>query len=95
MAGKYGKHNPMVEAKADSAPAKGKGKKTLRGIEARCGENGGYIVTHNFVSDGPMYHPSEEFVFGEGEGGKVLAHIGKALEIPASAEEAGEKEHSA
>lgn len=93
MAGNYGKHKPMVEAKAENPVSKGKGKKTLRIIEARCGENGGYIVTHNFDSSGMEYYKPEEFVFGEDEGGKVLAHIGKALKIPASAEEAGEKEH--
>lgn len=93
MASNYGKHKPMVEAKADSALAKGKGKKTLKSIEARCADNGGHIITHNYES-GDMFHPSDEFVFGADEGGKVLAHLGKHLGIKGAAEEAGEKEHN-
>ncbi len=94
MAGNYGKHKPLVEASASpSVPKAGRGKKTLRSLEARCSENGGHIVTHNFESTGGTYYPSEEFVFGADEGGQVLAHIGKQLGIKGAEKEAMEEEH--
>jgi hypothetical protein len=76
------------------APNKGKPQpKKLRNLSVEEAENGGHIVEHHFENNGPAYHDPEQFVFGSGEGDKVLAHIAKHMGIPGAKEEIGEKEH--
>jgi hypothetical protein len=66
-------------------------------IEIFPGENGGHRVVHNFKREtgkkegsmgGGVYmerpKPAEHF-FGNSEDGKVLPHVGKALNIPLNA----------
>jgi hypothetical protein len=70
--------------------------KVLSHLQVSQAENGGHIVEHHFDNSGPGegYHEAEQHVFGKGEGGKVLAHIGKHMGISGAAEEAGEAAHS-
>ena len=63
-------------------------------VNARCTEDGGYIVELCCRGgDEPTYHPPEEYAFGKGDGGKVLAMIGKHLGIKNAGKEAEEEEH--
>jgi hypothetical protein len=67
----------------------------IESIEIFPGENGGHRVVHNFKREagkksgamaGGVYmerpKPAEH-LFGAGEDGKVLPHVGKALNLPA------------
>ena len=69
----------------------------MESIEIFPGENGGHRVVHNFKREagkksgamgGGVYmerpKPDEHF-FGTSEDGKVLPHVGKALNIPLNA----------
>ena len=78
---------PMVEAKAPKSSAK-----KVNTVNARCTEDGGYIV-ELCCRGGMDYHAPEEYAFSKGDGGKVLAMIGKHLGIKGSGHEAGEREH--
>lgn len=70
----YGK-----EAEAARKPRK----KTLEAISVKRSANGGFIARHSFDNSGPGagYHDSEEHTFGEGEGSKLLSHIGQHMGI--------------
>lgn len=67
-------------------------KKELEHLRIHPSENGGHIVQHHF-SSAERFHEPEHHVFAKGEGGKMLAHVGKMLGIPHSEEEIGEPEH--
>jgi len=53
-------------------------KKELSHIELREGESGGHVATHHFTS---YEHKPEDHVFGESEGGKLMAHLKSELHI--------------
>jgi len=68
--------------------------KRLDSMEIRPAENGGHTIRHEFkrqpvkregsMSGGiyPERPPSEEHVFGPGDGAKVLQHVAKHLSLP-------------
>ena len=67
-------------------------KKEIERIEITPAKNGGHTVRHSFKSKpsyskshgmGMEHVPSEEVVFGSGEGKKMMAHVGKHLGIGA------------
>lgn len=55
-----------------------KPKKVLSHIEVHEGENGGHTVKHIHTS---YEHPPEDHVFGAGQGGEMLAHVGKTMNV--------------
>ena len=71
--------------------------KQIESIEIFPGENGGHRVVHNFKREsgkkegamgGGVYMErpkADEHFFGKSEDGKVLPHVGKALNIPLNA----------
>ena len=67
-----------------------KQKKEVDHIRIHKAKNGGHVVEHHHKH---FAHPPETHVFGPGDGGKMLAHVGKHMGVPASEEEAGESEH--
>lgn len=71
----------------------GKGKSGLAMIHIEKADDGGHMVTHHFHSGEDGYQEPKKHVFGKQDGGEMLAHIGEALGIPNSKEEAGEPEH--
>lgn len=68
-----------------------KPKKEFSHLEVKHAENGGHIVTHHFTH---FNYKPEDHVFGDGEGGKMLGHVGKVMGVPGSEEEAGEPQHA-
>lgn len=74
-----GKHS--VDQYAETKAPKGSGRKKLDSIEVRKAKNGGHVLTHRYTSEGPMYHPPEDHVFGPGDGSKMLAHLKGALGV--------------
>ncbi len=55
-----------------------KGKAKLR-ISIEPSDNGGHVIEHHMLG-GPFEEP-KQFVFGKGEGKRVLAHISKHMGI--------------
>lgn len=60
---------------------KGKRKKLAK-LEVSRAKNGGHLVRHHYIS-GPDtgYQEPTEHVFGKGEGGALMAHLGRHLGV--------------
>lgn len=67
---------------ASHVAARGKGAAPkLSHLEVHHAENGGHIVEHHFEHGMGAYKEPEQHVFADGEGKKMLAHIGKHMGV--------------
>lgn len=80
-------HHAYKEATTPSS----RGKK-LDHLRVREGESGGHVVEHHYADDGMVFHKPTSHVFGEGEGGDLLAHIAKHAHISSGAKEEPEEQ---
>ena len=82
----------MSELKMAKSPEKEKPNK-VHELRIRKADNGGHIVDHVYENNGMNYKQPDQNVFGDGEGGKALAHVGEWMGVPMAKEENDEKEH--
>jgi len=79
-------HGVYKEARTPSS----KGKK-LSHLTIKQGDEGGHVVEHHYADDGMVFHKPTSHVFGEGEGGDLLAHIAKHAHIKSGSDETDEQ----
>lgn len=79
----------MREAKAKPASKPRTHKRII--IEHGEGRTGGHVVTHE--SHGPEYEEPKKYIFGKGDGEKLLTHLKKHAKIHTAEEEGDTKTH--
>jgi len=82
----------MAEIKMASRKIEEKPNK-VHELRIRKSDNGGHIVDHVYENNGMNYKQPDQHVFGDGEGGEALTHVGKWMGVPNADMEKGEKEH--